>query len=87
VELKELKVQLQGLLDKGYIPGIDRWGSTIEGGKFSPASAHGLKGRNGPGHFLGRVGRITVGAAQCNSVIFLFPIKLIQFNFKSNSNF
>jgi hypothetical protein len=46
-----------------------------------------LTGQNGPGQFLARVGRGTVGAAQCNSVIFPFPIGLNQFNFKSNSNF
>jgi hypothetical protein len=53
-----------------------------KGGKISPASAHRPKGQNGPGHFLSLMGRVTVGAAQCNSVIFLFPIGLIQIKFK-----
>jgi hypothetical protein len=58
-----------------------------KGGNRLPVSTRGLKAPSGPGHFFGRVGRVNIGAARCNGVIFLFPIGLIQFNFKSNSNF
>jgi hypothetical protein len=68
----------------GIWPATATWWSLVPSPVLPP---HGLKGENGSSHFLGRVGCVTIGAAQCNSVIFLFPIKLVLFNFKSNSNF
>jgi hypothetical protein len=52
----------------------------VKGGNRSFVSARGSKASSGPGHFLSRMGRVTVKAARSNSAICYFSIQIIQIN-------